>query len=105
MILVDTTVWVDYFNGKVNDKTVLLEKCLEEDVIVVGDLILCELLQGFVSEADAAIAMRELSKFLYADIGWQNHSGRKRKELPISPQKRNYRKKDNRYAYRHILYL
>ncbi len=68
MILVDTSVWIDYFNGKVTAKTILLEKFLDEEIIVVGDLILVELLQGFASETDAAIALKELSKFVYFDM-------------------------------------
>ncbi|MBT8419682.1 MAG: PIN domain nuclease [Gammaproteobacteria bacterium] len=56
MILVDTSVWVDFFNGKETNQTHWLEYCLSNTVIMVGDLILAELLQGFKSDKDYLIA-------------------------------------------------
>ncbi len=52
MILVDTSVWIDYFNGINNAQTDMLDFHLERDIIVTGDLILIELLQGFKSQKD-----------------------------------------------------
>ena len=52
MVLVDTSVWVDYFNGVVDGRTDRLDALLGTGVILVGDLILAELLQGFAREAD-----------------------------------------------------
>ena len=47
MILVDSTVWVDYFNGKSTRQTDLLDQKLGIEPIVIGDLIYTEVLQGF----------------------------------------------------------
>lgn len=52
MILVDSSVWIDYFNGKPGAVTDWLDSALGEEVIVVGDLILTEVLQGFQRDED-----------------------------------------------------
>lgn len=68
MILVDTTVWIDYFNGNYNAKTDLLDYYLENDLIIIGDLILIELLQGFKLEKDYNIAKKLLDDLIYVDL-------------------------------------
>lgn len=52
MILVDTSVWIDYFNGQESPEVAVLDGALEESIVVIGDLILVEILQGFRSEQD-----------------------------------------------------
>ena len=47
MIVVDSSVWVDYFNGTATHETALLHSILGVEPIVIGDLILAEVLQGF----------------------------------------------------------
>ncbi len=47
MILVDSSVWVDYFRGNISPKTDKLDRLLGRDPVAVGDLILAEVLQGF----------------------------------------------------------
>jgi hypothetical protein len=47
MIVVDTSVWVDYFNGVVDPHTELLDRLLLHERILIGDIILTEVLQGF----------------------------------------------------------
>jgi len=49
-MLVDTSVWVDYFNGETNPYTDYLDGILGLESIGIGDLILAELLQGFRSD-------------------------------------------------------
>jgi len=51
--MVDTSVWVDYFNGIDSRQTVLLDALLSERPLLMGDLILAELLHGFDTDADA----------------------------------------------------
>jgi predicted nucleic acid-binding protein len=48
--MVDTSVWVDYFNGKISTATDMLDSCLGEEDVLIGDLILAEVLQGFREE-------------------------------------------------------
>ena len=52
MILVDSTVWIAYFNGIRTWQTDLLDEILDQEMIAAGDLILAEVLQGFRSEQD-----------------------------------------------------
>jgi predicted nucleic acid-binding protein len=52
MIVVDSSVWIDYFNGRITKQTNLLDSLLGRELIVVGDLILTEVLQGFRHEKD-----------------------------------------------------
>ena len=52
MILVDTSVWIDYFNGQKNKFTDKLDNLLLSEVIIIGDIILAEILQGFRDDKD-----------------------------------------------------
>ena len=61
MILVDTSVWVDYFNGFQNWQTDYLHDALGRERVVMGDLILMEVLQGFRSQRDYLAAKEHLS--------------------------------------------
>ena len=63
MLLVDSTVWIDYFNGVQSPETDLLDRVLSEELVLVGDIILAEVLQGFRSERDFERARKALSKF------------------------------------------
>lgn len=56
MILVDTSVWMDYFNGVRSRETDFLDSTLGHEPVAIGDLILTEVLQGFRSEADYQMA-------------------------------------------------
>jgi predicted nucleic acid-binding protein len=56
VILVDSSVWIDYFNGKVTLQTDWLDDVLETTPIVMGDLILTEVLQGFRSNKEYQVA-------------------------------------------------
>ena len=66
MLVVDSTVWVDYFNGVENPQTDYLHAAMQRVPIPVGDLILAEVLQGFRQDADFETARRALGKFLQA---------------------------------------
>ena len=52
MILVDTSVWIDYFNGKRNIQTNKLDELLLSELVIIGDIILAETLQGFRKDKD-----------------------------------------------------
>ncbi len=54
MIVVDTSVWIDYVNGINTDQTELLDRALLQSRIITGDLIITEFLQGFRSTKDLA---------------------------------------------------
>ena len=52
MILVDSSVWIDYFTGTDNKSTNTLHNILGLKPVAVGDLILTEVLQGFRHDKD-----------------------------------------------------
>ena len=52
MILADTSVWIDYFNGRTSEKTEMLDVALDRDTVVIGDIIFLEILQGFRLDKD-----------------------------------------------------
>ncbi len=68
MILVDSSVWIDYFNGVSSKQTDYLNNALGQQEIIVGDIILTEVLQGFKSDRDFALALRLMEKFPIINI-------------------------------------
>ena len=63
MILVDSGVWIDYFNGIDNKQTSTLNDTLGIRPVAVGDLMLTEVLQGFREDKDYKTA-----KSLFDDL-------------------------------------
>ena len=52
MIVVDSSVWIDYFTGKDTPAADRLDALLAEDLVAIGDLMLTEVLQGFRADKD-----------------------------------------------------
>ena len=52
MIVVDSSIWIDFFTGKDTPGVEVLDASLGEDVVAIGDLMLTEVLQGFRSDPD-----------------------------------------------------
>ena len=70
MIIVDSSVWIDYFNGVHGPATDRLDDLLPTDFLGIGDLILTEVLQGFRTESDAERGLRALRPLtLYPMLG------------------------------------
>lgn len=70
MILVDSSVWIDYFNGNENPHTNFLDKILGFEPVGLGDLMLAEVLQGFRSDKDYRVAKKLLLDFpIYEILG------------------------------------
>lgn len=63
MIIVDTTVWVDYFRGTRNAETEWLDQQADQRRLGLTDLILCEVLQGVRSNREFNEVQAELIKF------------------------------------------
>ncbi len=73
MIVVDSSVWIDYFNGRDTSKTAKLDGLLGVEPLAIGDLILTEVLQGFRMDADFAQAQSLLlSLTVFGMLGVQN---------------------------------
>jgi len=68
MILIDSSVWIDYFNGNETSRVKQLDSILDKELIVIGDLILAEVLQGFSKEKDFNTAKMLLSRLVYFDM-------------------------------------
>lgn len=60
MIVVDSSVWIDYLGGGASDATDRLDQALEGGDVVTGDLVLTEVLQGFRQDRDHAAARAAL---------------------------------------------
>ena len=71
MILVDSSVWIDYFGGSVTAQTELLDQLLGRELLAVGDLILTEVLQGFTDERDFNAARKMLTALTVVELGGQ----------------------------------
>jgi predicted nucleic acid-binding protein len=69
VILVDSSVWIDFFNGISTWQTDSLANCLSNVPIVIGDLILIEVLQGFRLNKDFETAKNFLSDLPFRQIG------------------------------------
>jgi predicted nucleic acid-binding protein len=61
VILVDSSVWVDYFRGTDTRQTGLLDAMLGNEPVAIGDLILIEVLQGFAIDREFESARRMLA--------------------------------------------
>ncbi|MFU8822264.1 MAG: PIN domain nuclease [Gammaproteobacteria bacterium] len=68
MILVDSSVWIDYFNGSETVETSLLDGLLGREPVAVGDLVLAEVLQGFRDDSDYRIARDMLRSLVVFDM-------------------------------------
>jgi predicted nucleic acid-binding protein len=68
MLLVDSTVWIDYFNGRITPLTDYLDRTLDEQIVLVGDLILAEVLQGYRNEDEFEEARKILARFTQASL-------------------------------------
>lgn len=72
MILVDSSVWINYFNGISTWQTDSLDQYLSKTPIIMGDLILTEVLQGFRSNSDFETAKNFLNALQFRQIGGYN---------------------------------
>ncbi|MBC7658016.1 MAG: PIN domain nuclease [Frankiaceae bacterium] len=72
MILVDSSVWIDYFRGTQTPQTDALDALLGIEPILTGDLILTEVLLGFASDRDFNQAKFLLTSLNVIDLGGQD---------------------------------
>lgn len=69
MTLVDSSVWIDYFRGTRTPEADLLDSLLGTEPVLIGDLILTEVLQGFSTDADVARAQSLLEALDIVALG------------------------------------
>lgn len=68
MIMVDSSVWIDYFNGRDTAQTTQLDSLLGVKPIAIGDIILTEVLQGFRNDKDYNTAKSLLTSLTIFDL-------------------------------------
>lgn len=68
MVLVDTSVWIDYFRGTETPQVFLLDGILGRDRIIIGDLIITELMQGFRYKKELAAISEIVNLLEYKDL-------------------------------------
>lgn len=69
MILVDSSVWIDYFRALDTSQVERLDAALGSEPVAIGDLILAEVLQGFTSDRDFDQALEMLGALDSIEIG------------------------------------
>jgi len=69
MVIVDTTVWIDYLRGISNPETEWLDAEVDRQRLGLTDVILCEVLQGARDEAAARAVERDLLRLEVFEIG------------------------------------
>ena len=72
MIVVDSSVWIDYFRGTSTPQVERLDSLLGNELVAIGDLMLTEVLQGFTSDRDFTRAQRLMTALEVIDIGGQD---------------------------------
>jgi predicted nucleic acid-binding protein len=72
VILVDSSVWIDFFRGTQTVASEKLDRILDTERLYVGDLIVTEVLQGFKEEADFKAARKTLESFTMVEIGGED---------------------------------
>ncbi len=69
MILVDSSVWIDYFKGTISLHTDMLDNLLGRELLAIGDLILTEVLQGFRQDREFKQAEDLLTSLMVVELG------------------------------------
>ena len=69
MVIVDTTVWIDYLQGVTNSETDWVHAELDRQRLGLTDLMLCEILQGVRDEIVAKDVERQLLKLEVFETG------------------------------------
>lgn len=72
MILVDSSVWIDYFRGVATPQADRLDALLGAEPLATGDVVLTEVLQGFAAKRDFDNALRLLTSLAVIEIGGQD---------------------------------
>lgn len=68
MILVDSSVWIDYFRSADTPQVALLDSLLGRSPLAVGDLIAAEVLQGVRDEREFKLVKQALEVFDHIDL-------------------------------------
>ena len=82
MILVDSSVWIDYFKGLRTRQVDRLDSLLGSEPLAIGDLILAEVLRGFSDDSAFEEAKRLLTSLTVVELVRPGDRDSSREELP-----------------------
>jgi predicted nucleic acid-binding protein len=74
VIVVDSSVWIDYFNGVTSPATEKLDALLGTESVATGDMIILEVLQGFRSDVEYKTAKQYLMSLTAFDMIGQHNA-------------------------------
>ena len=103
MILVDSSVWIDHLRDTVTGSVSQLRSLISGEELLVGDLILCEVLQGLRTDPEARLvedALREFEVVFLVDAELAVKAAANHRFAPP----RDHDPKDDKPPHRHILY-
>jgi predicted nucleic acid-binding protein len=72
LILVDSSVWIDYFKGTPAPQTEILDRLLRIEFVAIGDLILAEVLQGCSDDRNFNLVKKMLTSLTMVDLCGEN---------------------------------
>jgi predicted nucleic acid-binding protein len=72
VILVDSSVWIDYFRGASTAQADKLDTLLGSEPLAIGDIVLTEVLQGFADDRDCDQALRLMTSLIMVEIAGQD---------------------------------
>ena len=104
MIVVDSTVWIDFFRGSTTRETTTLRSLMGLGVILVGDLVLAEVLQGFPDERQAEAGRQTLERFAVEPMVGRDVAVAAAAQLPPPAQPGHHDPPHHRPADRHLLH-
>ena len=67
MVLIDTSAWIEYFNDTGHKVARDIEYALDNEVVCLGDLIYCEVMQGIRNKGELNI-VKNVFNTLHKDI-------------------------------------
>lgn len=68
-VLVDSSVWIDYFQGEATPEANRLDSLLGRSSLVVADVVMMEVLHGMPDEAHRKLAREAMGKFWRVELG------------------------------------
>ena len=74
MIFLDSTVLIDYFNGNDTWQVNALDLVLGKELVIIGDYVLAEVLQGFGNDREYRTAKKNLLSFPCYEIGGRDNA-------------------------------
>jgi len=93
VIVVDSSVWIDYFRGAPTPQCDRLDALLGGEIVATGDIMLAEVLQGFAREGEFNRAMTAMITLTIIDIAGERvalaaaRNYRALRRLGVTPRK------------------